>query len=583
MAWAKSSFSFLQKIGKSLMLPVALLPIAGILMGIGFKHFAFLPGPASDVMLNSGTAIFSNLPLLFGVATAIGLAANDGVAALSAIVGYVVMLATMGVIGKAVGADLTDVMGFKTVDTGILGGIWIGGIAAYLFNKYYRVELPAYLGFFSGKRSVPILTAVAGLLSGTVLIFVWPPIGHAIQSFSIWTSKGNPTAAFMLYGFVERMLIPFGLHHIWNVPFFFQSGTYIDPVTGKTLTGEIARYLAGDPTAGNLAGGYLFKMWGLPGAALAMWQAAKPENRKIVGGVMLSAAFASFLTGITEPIEFSFLFVAPFLYLLHAILAGLGFGLCIILGIKHGMTFSHGLLDFLLFFPQSHRALWFFVLGPAWAAMYYGVFYYVIVKFDLKTPGREDHMDIEDIAVSDDGMAGDLVAAFGGAANIANLDACITRLRVAVVESSKVDTERLKRLGATAVLAVGDGVQAIFGTRSENYKTEMDLYMRSHSGAAGASAKLAPVSPSASVKHKNSNASLSAKGQASVQSLLEASGGKDNIAGSDAVALTRVRLQLKDPVRFRGDRLGNNVWQEIRPGLYHVIVGEEAGAIAEQL
>lgn len=562
------------------MLPVAVLPIAGLLLAIGSAHFTILPTTLSDVMAQSGAAIFGNLPLIFAVGTAIGLAGNDGVAALSAIVGYVVMLSTMGVIAKFLGAETTEVLGMKSIDSGVFGGIWMGAIAAWLFNKYYRIELPPYLGFFSGKRSVPILASVAGLISGVVLSFVWPPIGNAIQSFSTWTASGNPLAAFMLYGFGERMLIPFGLHHIWNVPFFLQSGTYTDPVTGKILTGEIARFIGGDPTAGNLAGGYLFKMWGLPAAAIAMWQAAKPENRKVVGGVMISAALTSFLTGITEPIEFSFLFVAPLLYFLHAILCSLGFGLCILLGMKHGATFSHGLIDFVILYPQSHRALWFFVVGPIWAAMYFAVFYTLIKKFNLKTPGREADLATTDVAISEDGMAGDLVAAFGGAANIVNLDSCVTRLRIQVADKTKVDSERLKKMGATAVLMVADGVQAIFGTRSENYKTEMDLYIR---GMGGKSAPVAANIVKQNTSSAVANGPLSAKAKASVESLLGASGGKENIASSDAIALTRVRLQLKDPSRFRADLLAGNGWQEIKPGLYHVIVGEEAGAIAEQL
>lgn len=580
MNWAKSSFSTLQKIGKALMLPVAVLPIAGLLLAIGSAHFAVLPASLSDVMAQSGASIFGNLPLIFAVGTAIGLAGNDGVAALSAIVGYVVMLSTMGVVAKVLGAETTDVLGMKSIDSGVFGGIWMGGVAAWLFNRYYRIELPPYLGFFSGKRSVPILASLAGLLSGVVLSFVWPPIGNAIQSFSTWTASGNPLAAFMLYGFGERMLIPFGLHHIWNVPFFLQSGTYTDPLTGKVLTGEIARFIGGDPTAGNLAGGYLFKMWGLPAAALAIWQTAKPENRKVVGGVMISAALTSFLTGITEPIEFSFLFVAPMLYFLHAILCSLGFGLCILLGMKHGATFSHGLIDFIILYPQSHRALWFFIVGPIWAAMYFVVFYTLIKKFDLKTPGRESDLATTDVAVSEGGMAEDLVAAFGGAGNIVNLDSCVTRLRIQVSDKTKVDSERLKKLGATAVLMVADGVQAIFGTRSENYKTEMDLYIRGR--GASLAAKPAPV-----VQHNSSpkifSTPLSAQAKASAQNLIGACGGKDNIASRDAVALTRVRVELKDPARFRPDLLANTGWQEIRPGLYHVIVGEEASAIAEQL
>ena len=236
---------------------------------------------------------------------------------------------------------------------------------------------------------MPILAAFAAVVAGIALSLVWPPIGRGIDSFSRWAASGNPAMAFAIYGIVERALIPFGLHHIWNVPFFFEVGQYVDPGSGKILRGEIYRYTAGDPTAGNLAGGYLFKMWGLPAAAIAIWRSARPENRAKVGGIMISAALTSFLTGITEPIEFSFLFVAPLLYAIHAAARRGRVLICIELGIKHGMTFSHGLIDFVVLFPRSTHGLWYLWLGPIWAALYYGIFTLMIRRGDLKTPGRE--------------------------------------------------------------------------------------------------------------------------------------------------------------------------------------------------
>lgn len=562
MSLAKTSFSFLQKIGKALMLPVAVLPVAGLLLGIGSAHFDFLPTVLSNIMAQSGGAIFGNLPLIFAVGTALGLATNDGVAALSAVVGYVVMLATMGVFAKVMGAEVKPIMGIDSINTGVFGGIAIGIVAATLFNRYYRIQLPSYLGFFSGKRSVPILTAGAAVLFGLLLSVCWPPIGNGIHGFSTWASSGNPALAFSLYGFVERLLIPFGLHHIWNVPFFFESGQYFDPKTGKMVTGEIARYIAGDPTAGNLAGGYLFKMWGLPAAALAMWRMAKPENRAKVGGIMISAALTSFLTGITEPIEFAFMFIAPLLYLVHAVICSAGFFLCIVLGIKHGMTFSHGLIDFIILFPQSHNALWFFVLGPVWAAIYYGVFSFAIAKFNLKTPGREDEADGTVADTRDEGsLAGQMVMAFGGAANIRDLDACITRLRVVVADKSKVDSAKLKALGATAVMTVADGVQAIFGTASENLKTDMEKY-------------LAQVGAGGKTSHLNT------------EGIIEALGGRGNIISATNVAMTRVRVQLKDARVLNPEimaKQGVLGIQQIQPGLYHLIVSEEAASLAAEL
>src|SRR6478672_4122243 len=353
MASFSNAFSYLQKIGKCMMLPVSVLPVAGILLGVGSANFTWLPQALSQIMAQSGGAIFSNLPLLFAIGVAIGLTNNDGVAALASTVGFAVFLATLGVCAKLRGIETSTAMGIPTIETGVFGGIIVGLIAASVFNRFYKVQLPAYLGFFAGKRSVPIITAFAVIIAGAVLSFIWPPIGNGINAFSHWAVHGQPALAFTIYGVVERALIPFGLHHVWNVPFFFQAGEYVDPATGTKVSGEIARFIAGDPTAGHMTGGYLFKMWGLPAAAIAMWRAARPENRAKVGGIMISAAITSFLTGITEPIEFAFLFVAPVLYAIHAVLAGAAYLLCIGLHIKHGFTFSHGFIDYVVLFPKS--------------------------------------------------------------------------------------------------------------------------------------------------------------------------------------------------------------------------------------
>src|SRR6188474_1044967 len=274
----KGAFSVLQKVGKCMMLPVSVLPVAGILLGVGSANFSWLPEAVSQVMAASGSAIFGNLPLLFAIGVAIGLTDNDGVAALAGTVGYVVFLAALGVCAKLNGIETKAIMGIPSIETGVFGGIVVGLIAAMAFNRFYKIKLPSYLGFFAGKRAVPIITAFAVIVVGAVLSFVWPPIGNGIDAFSNWAVHGRPALAFTIYGVVERSLIPFGLHHVWNVPFFFQAGSFIDPSTGTTVHGEIARYIAGDPTAGHVTGGYLFKMWGLPAAALAMWRTALPEN-----------------------------------------------------------------------------------------------------------------------------------------------------------------------------------------------------------------------------------------------------------------------------------------------------------------
>ena len=355
MSVFSGAFSYLQKIGKCMMLPVSVLPVAGILLGVGSANFPWLPQIVSQIMAQSGGAIFSNLPLLFAIGVAIGLTDNDGVAALASTVGFAVFLATMGVCAKLRGIETATNMGIPTIETGVFGGIIVGLIAASVYSRFYKVRLPDYLGFFAGKRSVPIITAFAVIVAGVILSFVWPPIGNAINVFSNWAVHGQPALAFFIYGVVERALIPFGLHHVWNVPFFFQAGQFVDPSTGQTVRGEIARFIAGDPTAGHMTGGYLFKMWGLPAAAAAITLAARPENRAKIGGIMMSAALTAFLTGITEPLEFAFLFVAPVLYVIHALLAGVAYVVCILLGIKHGFTFSHGLIDYVVLFPKSHQ------------------------------------------------------------------------------------------------------------------------------------------------------------------------------------------------------------------------------------
>jgi PTS system glucose-specific IIC component len=495
-------------------------------------------------MEQAGGSIFGNLPIIFAVGVALGYTDNDGVSALAAVVGYVVLLATMGVAAAALGYSVDPIMGIDSVNTGVFGGILIGGVASALFNRYYRIELPTYLGFFAGKRFVPIATAFAAIALGVLLSFIWPPIGRGIDVFSAWASTGNPQTAFSVYGFIERLLIPFGLHHIWNVPFFFEVGQYTDPASGEVIRGEVHRYIAGDPTAGNMAGGYLFKMWGLPAAAIAMWHCARPENKTKIAGIMLSAALTSFLTGITEPIEFSFLFVAPVLYLIHAVLAALAYFTCIELGIKHGMTFSHGMIDYIVLFPQSSQALWFFVLGPLWALLYYTVFRVAIVKFNLITPGREK----EEVSLAEvrEDVARDfskqLVLAFGGKSNIKTLDACITRLRVSVHEVGKARQEKLKALGAAGVVVVGNGVQAIFGTRSENLKTDMEEYLKTAGAEADEVEAPSPVvTLPAGIVSKLRDPEAAEKARAFIQAL----GGAANIQRVDACAETRLRLVLE--------------------------------------
>jgi PTS system glucose-specific IIC component len=586
MSSFKGAFSILQRIGKCMMLPVSVLPVAGILLGVGSANFPWLPDAFSQIMAAAGNAVFASLPLLFAIGVAIGLTENDGVAALAGTVGYVVFLAAMGVCAKLTGIETKPIMGIPSIETGVFGGIIVGLIAAAAFNRFYKIKLPSYLGFFAGKRAVPIITAFAVILAGAVLSFVWPPIGGAIDRFSHWAVHERPALAFAIYGLVERALIPFGLHHVWNVPFFFQAGSFTDPATGNVVHGEIARFIAGDPTAGNMTGGYLFKMFGLPAAALAMWHCARPEQRAKVGGIMVSAALTAFLTGITEPIEFAFLFVAPVLYAIHAVLAGLAYFSCVALGIKHGFTFSHGLIDYVVLFPQSHNALWLLVLGPAWAGVYYGVFSFAIRRFNLLTPGRDVESEAQPSAHSatGDSFALSLVRAFGGRSNILNLDACITRLRIKLADVTKASPEKLKALGASGVVVLGDGVQAIFGTQSENLKTEMQEYLKSAGPEADDVESPSPVHAPAPAGLSPPVRDPDAARKASAY--IAALGGKANVVRVDACAETRLRLIVRDKAHVREALLeseGIAAVVMLENGVLHLLVGLNADQYAAEM
>lgn len=571
----KNAFAVLQQIGKALMLPVAVLPVAGLLLGIGASHFSFIPTIVSQLMEAGGGAIFGHLPLIFAIGVALGLTENDGVAAIAATVGFVVLLATMGVMAPVMGVEPAMVMGMKSMETGVFGGIIIGGVAATLFNKYYRIELPAYLGFFAGKRFVPIVTGIAAIFVGVLMSFIWPPIQGVINTFSQWAAHSDPRMAATVYGFVERLLIPFGLHHIWNVPFFFEIGSFTD-ASGKVVHGDIARFFAGDPTAGILSGAFFFKMFGLPAAAIAIWHTAKPENKVMVGGIMVSAALTSFLTGITEPIEFAFMFVAPVLYLIHAFLASSAQFVANTLDMHMGFTFSQGGIDFLIFNAFGiHAKNWWYVLiiGPIYGAIYYSVFRFVILKWNLKTPGRED----EDVGAiqqqaSGHGMAHDLVVAFGGAANIKSLDACITRLRISVADASKVNQAALKALGAAGVMQVGNNMQAIFGTRSENLKTDMSEYLKAGGIGLEAPSNKAPKAiPMGSVSISN-------------PALLSALGGLANISEVASIAATRIRVVLKDAQQLNEAAAlaaGVAAVAKLDGNVLHLIVGDPATVLGK--
>jgi glucose PTS system EIICBA or EIICB component len=497
----KNAFGVLQKVGKALMLPVAILPAAGILLAVGnalqnptlldLAPFIDNHGVAmvAKIMEQAGSVIFGNLALLFAVGVAIGLAGGEGVAGLAAIVGFLIMNATMGTALGITADDLAkhpqsyaSVLGIPTLQTGVFGGIIMGVIAATMYNRFFKMELPSYLGFFAGKRFVPIVTAAVSVVLGLIMIIIWPPIQSGLNSFSTNMVDANLTLSAFIFGVVERSLIPFGLHHIFYAPFWFEFGNYTNHA-GAVVHGDQRIFMeqikdgVQHLTAGTFTTGkYPFMMFGLPAAALAIYHEAKPEKKAMVGGLMLSAGLTSFLTGITEPIEFSFLFVAPVLFGIHAIFAGLSFMTMHLLNVKIGMTFSGGLIDYILFGvinPQTHA--WLVIpVGIVFALIYYFGFRFAIRKFNLKTPGREleeEEALTPNIQGSD--LAANILDAMGGKQNIAHLDACITRLRVSVNDIKNVDKGLLKKLGAAGVLEVGNNIQAIFGPRSETIKGQM--------------------------------------------------------------------------------------------------------------
>lgn len=500
----QKAFGVLQQIGKALMLPVAILPAAGLLLAFGnafqnpalVSRLAFLSNPSfqlvAKVMEEAGGIVFSNLSLLFAVGVAVGLAAGEGVAGLAAIIGYLIMNVTMGILmGVTPDMIASDksfamVMGIPTLQTGVFGGIIIGTLAAYMYKKYYNIQLPQFLGFFAGKRFVPIITAVTSLILGIAMIFVWPPIQHGLNAFSHSMIDSNRTLAAFVFGLIERSLIPFGLHHIFYAPFWFEFGEYVNKA-GQAVHGDQKIFFeqlkdGAALTAGTfMTGKFPFMMFGLPAAALAMYHEARPGKRALVGGILASAALTSFLTGITEPIEFTFLFVAPVLFAVHAVFAGLSFMTMQLLNVKIGMTFSGGVIDFILFGVLPGRTQWWLVIpvGLAFAVIYYFGFRFAIRTWDLKTPGRE--IDEEAGAQIGSAQGGSLAAnvlnAFGGGDNLSALDACITRLRISVKDPSKVDKNQLKRLGAAGVLEMGNNYQAIFGPQSDSIKEQMKQIM----------------------------------------------------------------------------------------------------------
>lgn len=446
----------LQQLGKAMMLPVAVLPVAALLLRFGAKDLLDIP------FINaSGNAIFSNLALIFAIGIALGLAKdNNGTAALSGAISYLII---------NTGATTIN----SKIKMGILAGIWAGVLGARMYNKYKDTVLPEWLGFFGGKRFVPIITAFYSLISAAFLGYIFPIVQNVLDKFGQWMIDTG-SIGLVIYGFFQRMLIPFGLHHVLNTIVRFSFGSYLDPVTGKTIIGDQVRFFAGDPNAGiYMTGGFLVMMFGLPAAALAIYKSSKIENRKAIAGMLLSVSLTSFLTGITEPIEFLFMFTAPILYVIHALLTGLAYMITYLFGIRHGFGFSSGLTDYLLNWGLATKPAMIIPLGIIYFILYFSIFYFVIIKFNLKTLGREDDKETtetQEELIKNEGILGvskrylDLL---GGASNIKIMDSCITRLRVSLEDASKINENDLKKIGASGVVKLGkNDVQVIVGTKA---------------------------------------------------------------------------------------------------------------------
>ncbi|MBI0580248.1 PTS transporter subunit EIIC [Neobacillus cucumis] len=444
---------FLQRIGKALMLPIAVLPAAGLLLRFGQPDLLNIP-----FIANAGNAIFANLALIFAIGVAMGFAKdNNGAAALAGAIGYLVLTE---------GTKAID----KNINMGVLGGILTGIIAGLLYNRFRDVKLPEWLGFFSGRRFVPIITSVAMVVLAGIAGFVWPPIQDGINGLGNWII-GLGAVGSGLFGFLNRLLIPLGLHHVLNSLFWFQFGEF----QGKT--GDIARFFAGDPTAGGYMTGFFpIMMFGLPAAAFAIIAAAKPEKRKSVSGMFIGLALTSFLTGITEPIEFSFMFIAPLLYGVHAVLTGLSMWITSLLGIKDGFTFSAGAIDYALNFNIAQKPLLLLLVGVVYAVIYFIIFYGLIKAFNIKTPGREDEEEAElnqGTPSTVEGnkyetMAYHFIKDIGGRENITLIDNCTTRLRLNIKDMDKVKDSSLKAHGAKGIMKLNkNNLQVVVGTEVE--------------------------------------------------------------------------------------------------------------------
>ena len=550
-------FGVLQRVGRSFMLPIALLPVAGLLLGIGssFTNETMLaayglnsvihPGTLIytilDVMSQTGSAVFNNLALLFAMGVAIGMARKEKeVAALSGAVAYIIMnTAIQAMINAAGGVDAmpanstTTMLGITTLQMGVFGGIVVGLGVAALHNKFYKIELPQVLAFFGGTRFVPIISSIVYLVVGIAMFYIWPVVQSGIAALGALVLASGYAGTF-IYGLLERALIPFGLHHVFYMPFWQTAvgGTAI--IDGVTVTGAqnifFAELASKSTTVFSvsatrfMAGKLPFMMFGLPGAALAMYHCAKPEKKKAAGGLLLSAALTAFLTGITEPLEFTFIFVALPMYAVHCVLAGLSFMLMHILNVGVGMTFSGGLIDLVLFGAMQGNAkthwIWVVVVGAVYFVLYYLIFRFMISKFDYKTPGRDDAEEVKlytradvnarsaasgsNAPAGDDPVSALIVEGLGGTDNLSDVDCCATRLRCTVKDAALVRQDVLKASGASGVICKGNGVQVVYGPKVAVIKAKLEDYLenapKTPAATAAPAPAAAPAAPAAAAK-----------------------------------------------------------------------------------
>ena len=528
----KFNFDKIQQLGRALMLPIALLPVAGILLRFGQPDLLNI-----KYIADSGNVIFNNLAILFALGVAVGLAKdNNGTSALAACVGYFIMTTI-----------LTDIN--KNINVGVLGGILIGVITALLYNRYKDIKLPSYLAFFGGKRFIPIITGLVAVVVGIILGYIWPPVQTGLNAFGEWLITDSGAWGVFVYGVLNRILIITGLHHVLNNLVWFVFGNYTN-VAGTVVHGDIARFMAGDSTAGNFMAGYFpIMMFGLPSACLAMYKNALPDNKKAVAGMLLSMALTSFLTGVTEPIEFSFIFLAPVLFGIHAMLTGLSLSMMYLLNVHLGFTFSAGLIDYLLFFKLSTNPLYLIPIGLVFFAVYYFTFDFFIRKYNLQTIGR-DTANAEVSIIKTDSRALQFIEALGGSANILAVDSCMTRLRLTTVNSSNINVAMLKDLGAHGTIApTKETLQVIVGAVADIIASEIREALLNNHVIQG----VKESKPGAKAKLVATDIVIDERTSSLANKIIHALGGKENLKSFNIVALTRLRVEVIEESKLVGN------------------------------